>query len=273
MAQGLPAGSLGAAVAAFLAAVSAVIFLRMTGRLLLGGEGRVWTGAFGPAEAAVAAGLIALFAMLLSGGARSGAGAEAGEITIGALVAGGMFQAGLCAAVLLLLKLRGHRVGRLAGLEAMGFGRQMAWAVFFLAASLPLLDLLSRVSVALHGGEPEPQAIVNFARGNRTPDEQLAVILFAVALAPVTEEFLFRGFLYPALKSFLGPFAGALLAAGLFGMIHMNAQAFLPLAALGLVMTLAYERTGSLLVPMLAHALFNAASLVAMRLPLEPPTL
>lgn len=265
----IAAGGLGAAVPALLAAAAAVIFLRMSARVLFQRQGRAWAGTFGAVEMGMAAGLIALFAMLMSASAKAPGGAP-DEIGVGSLVTGGLVQAGLCAAILAVLIMRRHPIGRIMGLNAMPFGRQMAWSFFFLAASLPLMDLLSRVSISLHGGEPAPQAIVDFARSVESPEGQMAVILFAVIVAPVTEEFLFRGFLYPALKSSLGPFFAIMLSSALFGMIHMNAQAALPLGALGFVMALAYERTGSLLAPMTVHAMFNAASLVVMRLPEGP---
>ena len=42
-----------------------------------------------------------------------------------------------------------------------------------------------------------------------------------------------------------------------FGALHGNYVAFLPLVAFGVILSLAYERTGSILVPMVAHSLFN----------------
>ena len=48
-----------------------------------------------------------------------------------------------------------------------------------------------------------------------------------------------------------------LLTSLLFAAIHMNGPVFLPLFVLAVCLTLAYEATGSLWVPMLMHALFN----------------
>ena len=42
-----------------------------------------------------------------------------------------------------------------------------------------------------------------------------------------------------------------------FGLIHVNAAAFLPLTLFGLVLAWLYERTGNLLASITAHALFN----------------
>jgi membrane protease YdiL (CAAX protease family) len=43
----------------------------------------------------------------------------------------------------------------------------------------------------------------------------------------------------------------------IFALLHGSATAFLPLFALGVFFALAYERTGRIAVPMIAHALFN----------------
>lgn len=52
------------------------------------------------------------------------------------------------------------------------------------------------------------------------------------------------------------------VSAGLFAMLHGNWVSALPLFVLGLVFAAAYERTGRLAVPMLAHAFFNLNTLL-----------
>ena len=83
-------------------------------------------------------------------------------------------------------------------------------------------------------------------------------ILFAgVILAPVCEEFLFRGFFYAVGKRYLGPLASGFACALLFAVFHLSVTAFAGLFVLAVCLTLAYELTGSLLVPIGMHALFN----------------
>ena len=43
----------------------------------------------------------------------------------------------------------------------------------------------------------------------------------------------------------------------LFGAAHANWASFVPLAVLGVVLALAYEATGDIRVPIVAHGLFN----------------
>ena len=52
------------------------------------------------------------------------------------------------------------------------------------------------------------------------------------------------------------------VSAGLFAALHGNWVSSLPLFVLGLVFAAAYERTGRIAVPMLAHALFNLNTLL-----------
>ena len=56
----------------------------------------------------------------------------------------------------------------------------------------------------------------------------------------------------------------ALLTSALFALVHVNLASLPALFYLALCLTLAYEWTGSLLVPITMHALFNTVSLVGL---------
>ncbi|HEX4086971.1 MAG TPA: CPBP family glutamic-type intramembrane protease, partial [Chthoniobacteraceae bacterium] len=58
-----------------------------------------------------------------------------------------------------------------------------------------------------------------------------------------------------------GPLAAAVLSAALFAGMHLSASAFPALFVLALCLTLAYEASGSLLVNIFMHALFNCWNL------------
>ncbi len=88
---------------------------------------------------------------------------------------------------------------------------------------------------------------------------------FAVIVAPIFEETVFRGFAYPALKKRWGTWPAMLVVSAVFAAVHLHAPSFGPLFALGLGLVLGYEMTGSLLTPITMHALFNAGE-VAMLL-------
>ena len=81
-------------------------------------------------------------------------------------------------------------------------------------------------------------------------------------LAPVAEEFVFRGVLFPFVRQLGRPKLAWLGVSLLFALVHANVAAFLPLFVLALALTWLYEKTDNLLAPIAAHSLFNAANLV-----------
>lgn len=87
-------------------------------------------------------------------------------------------------------------------------------------------------------------------------------IFFAIAvMAPIGEEIAFRGYLFPALTRWRGPWIGAVITALLFGAAHFLVYplVFLPaLAFFGFGACLLFWFTGSLLPSISLHALNNA---------------
>ena len=82
-------------------------------------------------------------------------------------------------------------------------------------------------------------------------------------VAPMCEEFLFRGTIFTALRSSWGTLPGALVTGLLFGGVHASsapALDLLPLAALGFGLCLLYRYTGSLYPCMAAHSLHNSSA-------------
>lgn len=93
---------------------------------------------------------------------------------------------------------------------------------------------------------------------------RILFVFFAVVVAPVAEEGLFRGLLLPMLVRHTGAGAGLALTAAGFAALHGDAGTFVPLAVFSVALSLTYARTGTLRVPILMHALFNAANLALM---------
>jgi uncharacterized protein len=92
----------------------------------------------------------------------------------------------------------------------------------------------------------------------------IAAGFMVIVVAPTAEEFFFRGFFYRALRARFPVLAAAAIDGALFGVIHYDfsaADALLilpPLALLGFIFCLVYERTGSLFPTIALHALNNA---------------
>jgi membrane protease YdiL (CAAX protease family) len=95
----------------------------------------------------------------------------------------------------------------------------------------------------------------------------MMIIVFAVAVAPVVEEFLFRFFIYGVLKRYFGRLLGVTFSALLFAAAHAHLPSFAPLFVLGSCFAIAYEWSGSILVAMTMHSLFNSLTLTALAFP------
>lgn len=107
------------------------------------------------------------------------------------------------------------------------------------------------------GIDPGEQEMVDLFRNVEDPALLVWMWGLAAVVAPVTEELIFRGGLFRYLHvRVMRPFALGVPAL-LFAALHGNIAAFVPLFALGVFFALAYERTGRIGVPMIAHALFN----------------
>jgi uncharacterized protein len=90
----------------------------------------------------------------------------------------------------------------------------------------------------------------------------LAIVtgIFVIAIAPPVEEFFFRGFLYQALRNRVGVWGGAAISGFLFGAIHFKPEFLVPLAILGTILALLFQKTGSLWPCIGIHAVNNAIS-------------
>ena len=93
-----------------------------------------------------------------------------------------------------------------------------------------------------------------------SPWNSLWLLGLTVLAAPLCEEFIFRGLLQGGLRRSLPAWQAITVAAAFFAIVHPPAS-MLPVFVLGLCTGLAYERSGSLLAPMLVHAGYNAAIL------------
>ena len=98
----------------------------------------------------------------------------------------------------------------------------------------------------------------------------IAAGVMVMVVAPVWEEFFFRGFFYRALRSRLSIAVAAIADGILFGLIHYDveagAEALLllpPLALLGVIFCLVYEKTGSLFPVIGMHAFNNSVAYAA----------
>jgi membrane protease YdiL (CAAX protease family) len=96
-------------------------------------------------------------------------------------------------------------------------------------------------------------------------NENTSLLLLSAALtcvvAPICEEFLFRGFIFTSLRNWHGVWPAAIISGVLFGAVHAGsapAVDLVPLAGLGFGLCLLYRATGSLYPCIAAHSLNNS---------------
>lgn len=144
-----------------------------------------------------------------------------------------------------------------------------------LGATIPLLLGFHRTMTSVTG----PFAPVRFwLESTATPLMRpwtLGQIAWISLLAGVGEELLFRGAIQGWASDRWGPAAGLVLASGVFGAAHSVSLRYALLTlGVGVYLGLLLQVTGSLLAPLLTHALYDFIALVyLLRLhrPLGPP--
>lgn len=169
------------------------------------------------------------------------------------------------ALILTGLFLREHGVDWATGF---GFGSPRLGRAFTLSlivgvAVLPIVWSLGQLSerlMKLFQIEPVVQETVQAIHTADSLALKFTIGILAIVVAPLAEEIIFRGILYPAIKHYGFPRLALWGTSILFAFIHSNAVIFLPLTFLAVILTLLYETTNNLLAPIVTHGLFNLAN-------------
>ena len=206
-------------------------------------------------------GLITAFAAALVGAVLLGAvaaiaGVDVGDEPPGVLIGATVVQdlALIATAIWFAGRVRRVRAADF-GLRPVALGTALrftglAWLTFILATYV--------WSIAL--GLDEPDNLPDELGADESTAALVAVLLLVTVLAPIAEEFFFRGFFFTALRSWRGPWIAAAITGIVFGAIHLGSseiEFIVPLMAFGFVLCMLYWRTGSLLPPIALHALNN----------------
>jgi membrane protease YdiL (CAAX protease family) len=165
------------------------------------------------------------------------------------------------------LKLRRFNISELTGLARLSFARAFVTGLVLLIFAYPLIIFADWLTARLLGSGSSRQGIIELFSGSQSMEQRVIIILLATVVAPVAEEFIFRFFLYGVIRRYLGRSIGLIVSALLFAAVHAHLPSFAPLFVLGSCFTLAYEWSGSLLVSMTMHAIFNAITLLALAFP------
>ncbi len=119
-------------------------------------------------------------------------------------------------------------------------------------------------------GEFKVQDVVKIYQDTHESSIRILIAIMAVIIAPIVEEVVFRGYIYPVCKRYTGRTLATLVASLFFSAVHFHIPALLPLFILAIALTIAYELSGSIWVPISIHACFNACTLIVQEL--QPPS-
>jgi membrane protease YdiL (CAAX protease family) len=190
------------------------------------------------------------------------------------MLAGGIFDAGAIAAVLYArrflfaiehlprLAVIAHAAPKpappippakaiLAGIGVFCIARTVFIPVAFLwdqFLKLARIDALDQDLIQVFRDEPSPARIATMT-------------IIATIVAPVAEEMLFRGGLFGYIRTRAQRLSALLAVSFIFALVHLNLRSFPLLLVFSITLCIAYERTGRLTTPIIAHALLNLSTI------------
>jgi CAAX protease family protein len=145
------------------------------------------------------------------------------------------------------------------GIRRTAFGPALGWILAIYFGVIALEGLYALLITALGAGGVERTDVGS--PGAPSTATAIAIFVGIAVAAPIAEEIAFRGYLFPALSRWRGPWIGAIVTALLFGAAHFLVYplVFLPaLAFFGFGACLLFWFTGSLLPSICLHAINNA---------------
>lgn len=211
----------------------------------------------------VALALVVLLTVLMGPLATDPEASSGFEISAERMLVQLTFQMGMAGLLIFYLQAaRGFDWTQLFGLRRHPWYKVAGYSIAWIIPGVFLVGIINYLTMPwllefLGQEMASPQLIVD-ALGKSTDNATKVVVFLSVGLgAPIMEELIFRGFLYPVGKRFMHWSYAAPASALFFAAVHGNAMSLIPLTVLGLIFTAAYERSKNLMVPIAMHAIFN----------------
>lgn len=148
------------------------------------------------------------------------------------------------------------------GISFKNFVRDIRIGIGGYVAILPVLVLVMLIVIVflqVVRYEQPPSPIFEILYGETQPNLLFVLTILLTFLGPVSEELFFRGFAYPVLRKRLGVKKAILLVSAVFALLHMNFISFFPVFVLGILLAYLYEKTGSLISPIVVHMIHNSS--------------
>ena len=118
--------------------------------------------------------------------------------------------------------------------------------------------VLSAIQYLLGWSIEEQAWLIELLRNRET---LLAVMPFVVVLMPISEEVLFRGYVFRFLAERAGMPTAYVVSAGTFSAVHLHLPGIATYFIVGLLFAWVCRRTGSLLAPIAGHVTYNGLAL------------
>jgi uncharacterized protein len=199
----------------------------------------------------------AIFAYLVLASIAGAAGADPANPPSGVEIGATVIQdLALIASAVLFARIQSRPRPWHFGLRATRFWPAVGWLV----AGWVTFVVLSGIWIQALGIHQKDDLPDQLGADNSTL-ALVAVALLVTVIAPIAEEFFFRGYFFTALRSWRGVWPAAIITGLVFGAIHTAsapAGYLVPLALFGFVLCIIYWRTGSLYPCISLHALNNS---------------
>jgi uncharacterized protein len=140
----------------------------------------------------------------------------------------------------------------------------VGWGLGGYLVAIPVVLIVSLVNQWIWRGQGGSNDILPIALSGQDPVALICFYVTAAVMAPLFEEFLFRGFLLSSLTRYLPVNGAVVLSGAIFALVHLKLSEVLPLMTLGIILGVVYTRSRNLLAPMLLHCLWNSGTLITL---------
>lgn len=225
--------------------------------------GNVWTAPFNAFDLFV----VVLFAVAARTLAMAHDGAPpAGGYSAGMIYKGTFMFVLVAAMIVMLFNVRRVGITELFGFNRLSLRAMLTWAIGGALAAILTVQaaawLWQEFILSPAWDTAGEQPLVRLLRESPDMSLRLAIALSACLIQPITEEVIFRGYFYPAVKRHTDGGFAAIASSVVFAVLHMHVPTLGPLFVMGLLLVLAYELSGSLWIPIAIHAIFNTTTVV-----------
>lgn len=125
-----------------------------------------------------------------------------------------------------------------------------------------LMMFVVQIMVAIFPQFAKPQDVSTIISESRSSLEWIAAFVSAGLLAPITEEIVFRGYLFHSLRNYYPEKLCIVITALVFGLMHMDLFRLFPFFVSGIFLNLCALRSRTILGSMIMHGVWNTLMLV-----------